>query len=269
MVTHPVEGPLTSDPSISRLDAEMMVDVVLGVLSATVGACPAAVRATAQSSVVRAAAAWRPPFVPDRFQPATLLARAAQRGALQRAQVAEGVVSRPDLTDPVVGYVDVDEVVRAADIDAVAARLDLEAVVKRPATRASPWANLGEAPSIRSDASGFVRRQKAALSSAASRASRSPAGASATGPPVGRAWAADERKTTPDAVQVPRSRPIAGFAGSRWSSPALRGMVAGPTDPLLEAMIRGDAVAQRLPRTRPWGGFGSPRFRTKGTTVTR
>jgi hypothetical protein len=237
MVTHPVEGPLASDLPISRLDVEMMVDVVLGILGATVGAGLAAVRATAQSSVVRAAAAWRPPFVPDRFQPATLLACAAQRGARQRAQVAEGVerlldewtpvivervLSRLDLTDLVVRHVDVDEVVRAADIDAVAARLDLEAVVKRPATRASPWANAGEASGIRSDASGFVRRQKAALSSAASRASRSPAGASATGPPVGRAWAADDRKTTPDAGRPGKlSSQARGclLALSRWASP--------------------------------------------------
>jgi hypothetical protein len=89
---------------------------------------------------------WRPRFVPERWQPATLLDGAARHGAARRAEavratqslldhwapvIVERVASRLDLTGLVLRHVDLDEVVWAVDIDAVVDRLDLDAIVKR------------------------------------------------------------------------------------------------------------------------------------------
>ena len=114
-----------------------MVDVALGILGASVRVGVAVVRATAESSVVRSVAAWRPPLVPARLQPASIVADIAKRGARDRAWVTESVVrlldqwtpviaelvvSRLDLTDIVTRHVNIDEIVEAVDLDAVAAR---------------------------------------------------------------------------------------------------------------------------------------------------
>ncbi len=123
-----------------------MVDVAMGILGASVRVGVAVVRATAESSVVRSVAAWRPPLVPARLQPASIVADIAKRGARDRAWVTESVVrlldewtpviaelvvSRLDLTDIVTRHVNIDEIVEAVDLDAVAARIDLDAVVQR------------------------------------------------------------------------------------------------------------------------------------------
>jgi PAS domain-containing protein len=145
-VNHLVEVPRQPDAPAARSDAELVVDVALGVLGASVGAGLAVVRATAVSPVVRSAAGWRAPFVPARLQPAELLADLARRGAWHRVRalqgverlldqwtpvVAELVVSRLDLTGIVTRHVDIDDVVKVVDLDAVVARIDLDAIVQR------------------------------------------------------------------------------------------------------------------------------------------
>jgi hypothetical protein len=141
-----VEVPRPPDAPAAHSDAELVVDVALGVLGASVGAGLAVVRATVESPVVRSVVAWQPPFVPARFQPATILADVARRGARHRVWAAQGVerlldqwtpvivemvVSRLDLTGIVTRHVDIDEVVKAVDLDAAVARVDLDAVVRR------------------------------------------------------------------------------------------------------------------------------------------
>jgi PAS domain-containing protein len=145
-VNHLVEVPRQPDTPGRRSDAELVVDVALGVLGASVGAGLAVVRATAQSPALRSAAGWRPPLVPARLQPAALLADLARRGALHRVWagreverlldqwtpvVVEMLVSRLDLTGIVTRHVDIDDVVKAVDLDAVVARIDLDAIVQR------------------------------------------------------------------------------------------------------------------------------------------
>jgi len=145
-VTQLVEVPRPPGATGSRSDAELVVDVALGVLGASLGAGLALVRATAESPALRSAAGWRAPFVPARLQPAALLTDLARRGAGHRAwasrqaerlldrwtpDVVEMVVSRLDLTGIVTRHVDIDDVVRAVDLDAVVAGIDLDAVVQR------------------------------------------------------------------------------------------------------------------------------------------
>jgi hypothetical protein len=145
-VNHLVEVPRQPDMPVQRSETELVVDVALGIVGASVGTGLALVRATAKLPVLRSRAAWRPPFVPTRWQPATLVTEVARRGALHRLWatqsverlldewtpvITEMVVSRLDLTGIVTHHVDIDEVVKAVDLDAVAARIDLDAIVKR------------------------------------------------------------------------------------------------------------------------------------------
>jgi hypothetical protein len=145
-MNHLVQVPSTPDPPAGRSDAELVVNVALGVLGASVGVGRAVVRRTAESPAVRTVVTWHPPFVPDRYQPATLLARAARRGARQRAWavvevqrlldqwtpvIVEMVVSRLDLTGLVIHNVDLDGVVATVDLDSAVARVDIESIVQR------------------------------------------------------------------------------------------------------------------------------------------
>jgi hypothetical protein len=135
----PVEGAVLHEP-------QQVVDVALGVAGAVVGSGVALGRAVADLPLLHQRMIWRPRFVPERWQPATLLEDAARHGAARRADLArvaqalldhwapvivERVVSRLDLTGLVIHHVALDEVVRAVDVDAVAARLDLDAVIAR------------------------------------------------------------------------------------------------------------------------------------------
>jgi hypothetical protein len=146
VVSDVVKVPREPDASLQRSDAELVVDVALGIVGVSVGAGLAVVRTTAESRVLRSVAVWRPPFVPARFQPATLLADVARRGARHRVWAAQGVerlldqwtpvivemvVSRLDLTGIVIRHVNIDEVVQAVDLDAVVAGVDIDAVVQR------------------------------------------------------------------------------------------------------------------------------------------
>jgi hypothetical protein len=133
------------DAPEQRSDADLLFDVVLGVVSASVGAGLAVARATVGSPVLRSAAGWRAPFVPARLQPATLLAALARRGGQQRVRVgheadrlldqwtpviAELVVSRLDLTGIVIRHVDIDDVVEAVDVVAIVQRVDVVGMVE-------------------------------------------------------------------------------------------------------------------------------------------
>jgi len=144
-VSQLVEVPRPPDRPARASDARLAVDVVLGIVGASVDAGLAVVRTAAESPVLRSAARWQAPFVPVRLQPTTVLADLARRGAGHRARVRQGaerlldqwapviaelVVSRLDLTGIVTRHVDVDEVVKAVDLDAVVARIDLDAIVQ-------------------------------------------------------------------------------------------------------------------------------------------
>jgi hypothetical protein len=135
----PVEGAVLHEP-------QQVVDIALGVAGAVVGTGVALGRAVADLPLLHQRMIWRPRFVPERWQPATLLEDAARHGAARRADlvraaqalldhwapvVVERVVSRLDLTGLVLHHVALDEVVRAVDVDAVAARLDIDAVIGR------------------------------------------------------------------------------------------------------------------------------------------
>lgn len=135
----PVEGAVLQEP-------QQVLDVALGVAGAVVGTGVALGRAVVDLPLLHRRMIWRPRFVPERWQPATLVDGAARHGAARRAEVVraaqalldhwapvmvERVVSRLDLTGLVVRHVDLDDVVRAVDIDAVVDRLDLDAIVKR------------------------------------------------------------------------------------------------------------------------------------------
>jgi hypothetical protein len=135
----PVEGAVHPEP-------QPVFDVALGVAGAVVGTGVAVGRALVSVPLLHQDLIWRPRFVAERWQPATLVEDAARHGAARRAEMVrvaqvlldhwapvlvERVVSRLDLTGLVVRHVDLDEVVRAVDIDAVVDRLDLDAIVKK------------------------------------------------------------------------------------------------------------------------------------------
>lgn len=88
----------------------------------------------------------RPPVLPRRYQPGTVLDDLARRGARQRVVTRDDVsrlldvlvplvtvevLRRIDLTTAVTEYVDLDAVAARLDVDAVAARLDIDAVIDR------------------------------------------------------------------------------------------------------------------------------------------
>ena len=90
--------------------------------------------------------ALRPPLLAPRYQPGSVLAGVARRGAQRRAQalreatalldvlvplVTTELLRRLDLTGIVERYVDLDRLVSRVDVDAVAQRLDVDAVAQR------------------------------------------------------------------------------------------------------------------------------------------
>ena len=141
-----VQAPRVPVVGAVRPEPQLVLDVALGMAGAVVGTGVALGRAVVDLPLLHRRVIWRPGFVPERWQPATLLDDAARHGAARRADllraaqllldhwtpvIVERVVSRLDLTGLVIRHVDIDEVVRAVDIDAVVDRLDLDAIVKR------------------------------------------------------------------------------------------------------------------------------------------
>lgn len=146
MVNHLVEVPRRPDAPVPRSDAELVLDVAMGVVGTSVGASVAVVRAVVEWPPLRSRAVWRPAIVPVQWQPATLLGAVARRGVGYRTWATQGVerlldqwtpvivemvLSRLDLTGIVTNDVDIDEVIKAVDLDAVVASIDLNAIVKR------------------------------------------------------------------------------------------------------------------------------------------
>ena len=136
--------PRASRSALRRSDAELAVDVALGIVGGTVGVGLAVLRTTAR--VPALAAGWRPALVPARLQPARLVMGVARLGAQHRVRatalvdglldhwtpvIVEMVVSRLDLTGLVTRHVDIDDIVSGVDLDAAVARVDLDAAVAR------------------------------------------------------------------------------------------------------------------------------------------
>jgi len=145
-VTDLVHLPRTPDLTAEGSDAELVVAAVLGVLGASARAGVTVVRVTA-APVLRSA--WRPPFVPLRAQPASLVAGVARRGARHRvwagqeverlldqwtSVIVERVVSRLDLTGLVIRHVDLDAVIEEVDVaglvEDVIADIDLPTIIR-------------------------------------------------------------------------------------------------------------------------------------------
>jgi len=129
-----------------RPEPQLVLDVALGMAGVVVGTGVAVARAVVDVPLLHRRIIWRPSFVPERWQPASLLDDAAHLGAARRAEmvraaqalldhwtpaIVELVVSRLDLTGLVIRHVDLDDVVRAVDIEAVVDRVDVDAIVKR------------------------------------------------------------------------------------------------------------------------------------------
>ena len=143
-MTHLEPVPRPTRTALRRTDAELAVDVTLGIVGASVGAGLALLRTTARLPAL--AAGWRAPLVPARLQPATVITEVARRGAQHRTWaterldrlldhwtpvIVEMVVSRLDLTGLVTHHVDIDAIVSGVDLDAAVARVDLDAAVSR------------------------------------------------------------------------------------------------------------------------------------------
>ena len=135
------------DPAVARLVA--VLDLGLGVAASAVSTGEAVGRrvGSALAPVARPVAgfALRPPLLHPRYQPATVLARAADRGDLRRTAigrevarlldavvpvVADAMLRRIDLTGAVGRYVDIDALVDGVDLDAIVRRLDLNRIVR-------------------------------------------------------------------------------------------------------------------------------------------
>jgi hypothetical protein len=100
-------------------------DVVVGVAVLGRDVAVTAVRGTRKALRPVGEAMLRPPLVPERVQPASLLSRVGRSGRAGRQAVAQ--LGRARLTDLVLRFVDVDEVVASVDLDAIVDRLDLVA----------------------------------------------------------------------------------------------------------------------------------------------
>jgi hypothetical protein len=135
------------DPAATRLVA--FLDLGLGVAASAVSTGEAVGRrvGSALAPVARPVVgmALRPPLLHPRYQPATLLLRAAHRGDRHRIAitddlsdlldvlvpaVADALLRRMDLTRVVSTYVDIDKVVAGVDLDAIVKRLDLNKIVR-------------------------------------------------------------------------------------------------------------------------------------------
>lgn len=127
-------------------EARLVLDVALGVTGATVGAAVVAVRTVHRVTAPVTRVLWRPPLVPKRFHPATLVGELARTGGADREQLTRQVealldvwtpaivamvVERLDLTRLVEENVDLDQIVSTVDLDAAVARVDLDAAVRR------------------------------------------------------------------------------------------------------------------------------------------
>jgi hypothetical protein len=127
-------------------EARLALDVALGVAGATVGVAAVAVRTVHRVTAPVTRMLWRPPLVPTRFHPATIVDGLARTGGVEREELRRRtevlldawvpalvatLVERIDLTRLVEDNVDLDEIVSTVDLDAAVARVDLDAAVAR------------------------------------------------------------------------------------------------------------------------------------------
>ena len=127
-------------------EARLVLDVALGVAGATAGAAIVAVRTVHHLTAPVTRLLWRPPLLPRRYHPATIVGDLARTGGADREELgrqAEAlldvwmpaivamVVERLDLTSLVEDNVDLDKIVSTVDLDAAVARVDLDAAVRR------------------------------------------------------------------------------------------------------------------------------------------
>lgn len=128
-VTHLVESPRLADEGRPRPGPSPALDVAAGLVGETVGAAVTLVRAASRFPPLRAA--WRPPLVPARLHPASLVEDIARRGEQHRL-AALRVVGQ--LLDQIISTVDLDLVIERVDavklVDEVLAELDLPALVR-------------------------------------------------------------------------------------------------------------------------------------------
>ena len=132
-VTQPGETPRMLEALPALPEADVVVDVALGIVGGSIGVGLAVLRRVPGRRVLRSRAVWRPAFLPTGLQPATLVTELARRGAWQRARTAEQVgalldqwtpalvemvVSRLDLTNLVIRHLDVEGIVASVDLDA-------------------------------------------------------------------------------------------------------------------------------------------------------
>jgi hypothetical protein len=148
-VTQPGETPRMLEALPALPEADVVVDVALGIVGGSIGVGLAVLRRVPGRRVLRSRAVWRPAFLPNGLQPATLVTELARRGAWQRARTAEQVaalldqwtpalvemvVSRLDLTNLVIRHLDVEGIVASVDLDTlvqqVLADLDLPAIIR-------------------------------------------------------------------------------------------------------------------------------------------
>ncbi len=127
-------------------EARLVLDVALGVAGATAGAAIVAVRTVHHLTAPVTRMLWRPPLLPRRYHPATLVGDLARTGGADREEltrqveslldvwmpaIVATVVERLDLTRLVEDNVDLDRIVSTVDLDAAVARVDLDAAVRR------------------------------------------------------------------------------------------------------------------------------------------
>jgi hypothetical protein len=127
-------------------EARLVLDVALGVAGATAGAAIVAVRTVHHLTAPVTRMLWRPPLLPRRYHPATLVGDLARTGGADREELTRQVeslldvwmpaivamvVERLDLTRLVEDNVDLDRIVSTVDLDAAVARVDLDAAVRR------------------------------------------------------------------------------------------------------------------------------------------
>ena len=127
-------------------EAQLAVDAAIGAVGLGVGAAVVAVRTAHRLTAPVTRLLWRPPLVPTRLQPASLVAEVTRLGRSDRVltqrrlealldalvpAIAAVIVERLDLTRLVEQHVDLDELVSTVDLDAAVARVDIDAVLDR------------------------------------------------------------------------------------------------------------------------------------------
>ena len=146
MAADRVKSPGTAVVPRLSPEAQHALEVTLGLAGVTIGAAVGVVRTAHRVTAPVTRLLWRPPLVPTRLHPATVVAdlahvgRAEQDILRRRVEVlldawapvlVEAVVERIDLTRLVMEHVDLDGLVATVDLDAAVARVDLDGAVAR------------------------------------------------------------------------------------------------------------------------------------------